>query len=57
VIWPPLTTTTLVAAAPPKVTVAPGVKFCPLSFTAVPPAVGPLVGDTVLKSGTGASSP
>jgi hypothetical protein len=39
-----LTTTTLVAAALPKVTVAPEAKFVPVMVTPVPPAVGPLLG-------------
>src|SRR4029077_20200988 len=46
-----LATTTEVAAAPPKATVAPDAKFCPVSFTAVPPVVGPLVGETVFRIG------
>ena len=41
-----LTTTTLVAAVPPNVTVAPAAKFVPVIVTAVPPAVGPLFGDS-----------
>jgi hypothetical protein len=40
-------TTTLVAAVPPKVTVAPNAKFVPVIVTAVPPAAGPLFGDTL----------
>ncbi len=35
-----------VAAAPPNVTVAPLAKSVPLIVTLVPPAVGPLVGNT-----------
>ena len=46
-----LTTTTLVAAAEPKVTVAPAAKFVPVIVTAVPPATGPLLGDTLLTVG------
>lgn len=46
-----LTTTTLVAAVPPKVTVAPVAKFVPVIVTAVPPAVVPLVGDTLVTVG------
>jgi hypothetical protein len=46
-----LTTTTLVAAAPPNVTVAPAAKFVPVIVTAVPPAVGPLLGATPLTVG------
>ena len=44
VICVPLTTTTFVAAALPKVTVAPAAKFVPVIVTAVPPAVDPLFG-------------
>jgi hypothetical protein len=46
-----LTTTTLVAAVPPNVTVAPVAKFVPLIVTAVPPPVGPLFGETLLTVG------
>ena len=45
------TTTTLVAAALPKVTVAPVAKFVPVIVTAVPPATGPLFGDTPVTVG------
>ena len=45
------TTTTFVAAVPPNVTVAPAAKFVPVIVTAVPPAVGPLFGDTLLTVG------
>jgi hypothetical protein len=45
------TITTLVAAAPPNVTVAPAAKFAPVIVTAVPPAVDPLFGDTLLTVG------
>ena len=38
-----LTTTTLVAAALPNVTVAPVAKFVPVIVTAVPPAVDPAI--------------
>jgi hypothetical protein len=44
-------TTTLVAAAAPNVTVAPVAKFVPVIVTAVPPATGPLFGDTLLTVG------
>jgi hypothetical protein len=47
------TTTTLVAAVPPNVTVAPTAKFVPVIVTEVPPAVDPLVGATLLKAGAG----
>jgi hypothetical protein len=46
-----LTTATLVAAAVPNVTVAPVAKFVPVIVTAVPPAVDPLFGDTLLTVG------
>ena len=36
-----LTTTTLVAAVPPNVTVAPAAKFVPVMVTPVPPPTGP----------------
>jgi hypothetical protein len=42
-----LTTTTLVAVVLPNVTVAPVAKFVPVIVTAVPPAVGPLLGLTL----------
>jgi hypothetical protein len=45
------TTTTLVAAVPPKLTVAPAAKFVPVIVTEVPPDVDPLFGDTVLTVG------
>jgi hypothetical protein len=51
VIVVPLTTTTLVAAALPNVTVAPDAKFVPVMVTAVPPAVDPLFGLTLLTVG------
>lgn len=44
-------TTTLVAAAVPNVTVAPDAKFVPVIVTDVPPAAGPLLGDTPLTVG------
>ena len=46
-----LTTFTLVAAALPKVTVAPATKFAPLIVTSVPPAVDPLLGETPVTVG------
>jgi hypothetical protein len=46
-----LTTTTFVAAALPKVTVAPEAKFVPVIATAVPPAVDPLFGETLVTVG------
>ena len=45
------TTTTFVAAALPNVTVAPATKFVPVIVTAVPPAVVPLFGETLLTVG------
>ena len=47
-----LTTTTLLAAVPPNVTGAPAAKFVPVIVTAVPPAVDPLLGLTLLTVGT-----
>ena len=49
----PRTTVTLVAGVPPNVTVAPATKFVPVIVTAVPPAVGPLLGETPLTVGAG----
>jgi hypothetical protein len=46
-----LTTATLVAAALPKVTVAPVAKFVPVMVTAVPPAATPLLGETLVTVG------
>src|SRR5580698_9809808 len=43
-----LTITTFVAAAPPNVTVAPVAKLAPVIVTAVPPAIGPMFGETLL---------
>jgi hypothetical protein len=45
------TTATFVAAVLPNVTVAPAKKFVPVIVTAVPPAVGPLFGLTLLTVG------
>jgi hypothetical protein len=45
------TTTTFVAAVPPNVTVAPVAKFVPVIVTAVPPAVDPLFGLTLVTVG------
>src|SRR5262245_37013238 len=51
------TTTTFVAAVPSNVTVAPVAKVVPVIVTAVPPAVEPLLGSTLLTVGTtGAAS-
>jgi hypothetical protein len=49
----PFTTTTLVAAAAPKVTVAPEAKFVPVIVTPVPPTVDPVFGDTLVTVGGG----
>jgi hypothetical protein len=49
VIWVELTTVTAVAAALPKVTVAPARKPVPVRVTAVPPAVEPLAGEMPLR--------
>jgi hypothetical protein len=46
-----LTTTTFVAAELPNVTVAPDAKFVPVIVTAVPPAVVPVFGLTLLTVG------
>jgi hypothetical protein len=45
------TTVTLVAAAPPKVTVAPVTKFVPVIVTDVAPSVDPLFGLILLTVG------
>jgi hypothetical protein len=45
------TTATFVAAALPNVTAAPVTKFVPEIVTAVPPAVDPLLGPTLLTIG------
>jgi hypothetical protein len=45
------TTTTFVAAALPNITVAPAAKFVPVIVTPVPPATGPLLGDTLVTVG------
>ena len=45
------TTTTLVAATLPNVTVAPEAKFVPVIVTAVPPTVVPPFGLTLLTVG------
>ncbi len=42
---------TFVAATPPTVTVVPGTKPVPIIVTAVPPAIEPLLGETVLIVG------
>jgi hypothetical protein len=45
------TAITFVVAVPPNVTVAPAAKLVPVIVTAVPPAVDPLFGDTLLTAG------
>ena len=45
------TTVTFVAAVLPNFTVAPAAKFVPVIVTAVPPAAGPLLGDTLVTVG------
>jgi hypothetical protein len=47
------TTTTFVAATLPNFTVAPVTKFAPVIVTAIPPAVAPLFGVTLLTAGGG----
>jgi hypothetical protein len=46
-----LATTTLVAAVPPNVTVAPEAKFVPVIVTDVPPPAGPVLGATLVMVG------
>lgn len=46
-------TTTLDAAVPPTLTVAPGTKFAPVTVRTVPPAVDPVTGLTALTVGAG----
>ena len=48
-----LTKLTPVAAAPPKLTVAPGTKLVPVKVTAVPPVLGPPTGIILLTVGAG----
>ena len=47
------TTTTLVAATPPTVTLVAAVKFGPVIVIAVPPAVEPVAGETEEMEGAG----
>jgi hypothetical protein len=49
-----LTTVTLVAAVPPKLTVAPETKLVPVIVTPVPPPADPESGDTDVTVGAGA---
>jgi hypothetical protein len=46
-----LVTDTLVPAVPPNVTEVAPVKFVPVMVTEVPPAAGPLFGDTEVTVG------
>ena len=46
-----LPTVTLVAGVPPNVTEAPVTKFVPVIVTELPPAIGPLLGATLLTVG------
>jgi hypothetical protein len=46
-----LTNVTLVAAVPPKVTVAPEAKFVPVIVTSVPPLTDPELGETEVSVG------
>jgi len=49
-----LPTTTLIAAVPPKLRVAPVAKFVPVIVTLVPPLAGPEAGATLPTVGAGA---
>ncbi len=44
-------TTTLVAAVPPNVRIDPAAKLVPVTVTVVPPAAGPVFGDTLVTVG------
>src|SRR5438445_7858527 len=48
-----LTTVTLVAAVPPRLTVAPAAKPVPVRVTAVPPLLVPELGEIALTVGAG----
>lgn len=48
-----LTTVTPVAAAPPRLTVAPGRKPVPVMLTAVPPPRDPALGEIAITVGAG----
>jgi hypothetical protein len=50
-------TVTPVAAVDPKWTVAPAAKFVPVTLTVVPPAAGPLLGETAVTVGTDEVAP
>jgi hypothetical protein len=51
------TTTTLLAAAPPKVTVAPARKPVPVIVTPLPPLLDPELGEIELTVGAGLGEP
>jgi hypothetical protein len=51
VICVELSTVKLAAAVPPKVTEVAPVRLVPVMVTLVPPAVGPLLGDTLVTVG------
>lgn len=53
VIWPELSTLTLVPAFGPKPTTVAPVKFLPVIVTLVPPPVGPDAGFTPVTAGIG----
>jgi hypothetical protein len=50
-------TVTAGAALPPNATVSPAAKFVPVIDTVVPPATGPLTGDTALTDGADGAGP
>src|ERR1700681_2105591 len=50
-----LTTVTVLAAVPPRLTVAPDKKPVPLMVTAVPPLTDPDVGEIAITVGAGAT--
>ena len=52
-IWVPLETTALVAAVPPRPTVAPARKPVPVTVIGVPPAAVPDMGATLVTVGAG----
>ena len=53
VILVELTTLTLVAGTPLMVTAVAPVKLIPVMVMVVPPATGPIVGEILVRSGTG----
>ena len=54
ILVPPLLTVTDVAATPPTITAVAPVKAVPVIVIMVPPASGPLAGDTLVTVGTAA---